>query len=724
MITPSYLRTAKIFSKNFNGQLAVLFVLIYLGLLAHLDAVEVDNFSTTSIGQTLQVSKQIDKLVEANLRNNRVSRNPRLSDEAFVRRIYLDISGRIPTLKETQEFLNSKNLTKRSELIDELLESDAYVSNFYHYWADLLRVKTDRPNNRVVGTVSYINWIKDSLAANKPYNEFVREMITAEGYPWEDPAVGYYLRDFGMPLDNMSNTMQVFLGTQMQCAQCHNHPFDKWTQKDYYQLAAFTYGVETRIKTRDLEVFQEFRNMARKLRFEEGNKKDRKKINREQFAGIRTVFEPLRIGAHEAGKTLKLPSDYQYDDAAPKSKVTPKVPFGGSIMAQNGEYSRDAFADWLIADQNPRFSTVIANRLWKKVMGVALIEPVDNLKDDTEASNPQLMRTLSQVIKNADYDMKQYLRVLYNTRTYQSDAYDQDVNPDKEFLFQGPALRRMSAEQIWDSLLTLIVPDLDERKGNDRKTQNYQRMEESYKKRALALESKSPSELYDLVKKISDLETESLKRKQEFVRQSNGDPQKNGDPQLRRELRKAERDKVLEIERLLAGPSMMMDGEAPMNMMMASSSGEEGRSFLKKRKKQISEDAKWKGFERDWVRASELKSPVEPGHFLRQFGQSDRETIDNAYNDASVPQVLSLLNGPYGSFLVSSKSNFRKTIDKIRSPEERVETIFLSFFSRYPTEHEADLIKSHLSGKKDKEGDSYRLVATALLNSQEFRFIQ
>ncbi|MEM9296762.1 MAG: DUF1549 domain-containing protein [Bacteroidota bacterium] len=721
-MNPDSLKIVQILSKNFNRNLQGAFLFIYLVLPPYLPAEEADNFSRTSIDKILEMSQQIDQLVEVRLKSHHVSRNPKLSDEAFVRRIYLDICGRIPTYKEALRFLDSKNLTKRSELIDELLKSDAYVSHFYHYWADLLRLKTDRPNNRVVGTVSYINWIKDSLDTNKPYNEFVREMITAEGYPWEEPAVGYYLRDFGMPLDNMSNTMQVFLGTQMQCAQCHNHPFDKWTQRDYYQLAAFTYGVETRIRTRDLALFHEFRNMAKKLRVEQ-DKKERKKFNREQFAGVKAVFEPLSFGAHQTGKVLKLPADYQYDDAQPKSKVMPKVPFGQSILTENGKYSRDAFADWLIADQNPRFSTVIANRLWKKVMGVALIEPVDNLKDDTEAENPQLMQTLSQVMRDVDYDMKQYLRILYNTRTYQSSAYNREIREDREFLFQGPKLRRMSAEQIWDSLLTLIVPDLDERKGNDRKTQNDLRMEESYKKRAIALESKSPSELYDLVKKISDLEMESIKRKQEFVSASKGDPQRNDNLQLRRELKRAERDKVLEIERLLAGSSMI-SGEAPMNRMTTSPFAGERANFIKKRRKQISEDAKWQGFEREWVRASELQSPVEPGHFLRQFGQSDRETIDNAYDDASVPQVLSLLNGPYGSCLASSRSNFRKTIDKLKSSKEKVEGIFLSFFSRYPSAQEADLIEKHLYGGKEETSDPYRLVATALLNSQEFRFIQ
>ena len=164
-----------------------------------------------------QAVDKIDALIADDLKMADEERNPPIADEVFARRIYLDIAGRIPTYGELLRFLESKSSNKRSELIDELLGSEGYVSSNYNYWADILRVKS---RGRRTIMISYQDWIKDSLRENKPYDEFVRELITADGYVWDDPAVGYYLRDAGMPLDNMSNTAQVFLGTRMQCAQC------------------------------------------------------------------------------------------------------------------------------------------------------------------------------------------------------------------------------------------------------------------------------------------------------------------------------------------------------------------------------------------------------------------------------------------------------------------------------------------------------------------------
>src|SRR5690606_10308572 len=143
-----------------------------------------------------------------------------------------------------------------------------------------------------------------SLRDNKPYDQFVRELITAEGYTWDNGAAGYYLRDPGMPLDNMSNTVQVFLGTQLVCAQCHNHPFDSWTQMEYYQLAAFTYGIDTR--DRNAPKFRELQKMRR-----EGD------MDREVVRAASRILRPLAYRVNETNRKLRLPRDYAYDDAKP-----------------------------------------------------------------------------------------------------------------------------------------------------------------------------------------------------------------------------------------------------------------------------------------------------------------------------------------------------------------------------------------------------------------------
>jgi hypothetical protein len=159
---------------------------------------------------------------------------------------HLDIIGRIPTMQETQAFLQSTDKDKRAKLIDALLASEGYTQHMFHFWADLLRVQSRANGGQGEMTSKpYLEHVKRRIRENMPYDAFVRELLTAQGKVWDNPAIGYYMRDLGMPLDNLSNTTRVFLGTRIECAQCHNHPFDKWTQMQFYQMAAFTFPLET-----------------------------------------------------------------------------------------------------------------------------------------------------------------------------------------------------------------------------------------------------------------------------------------------------------------------------------------------------------------------------------------------------------------------------------------------------------------------------------------------
>ena len=169
----------------------------------------------------LASAAKIDEMVDANYGRHSTKPNSMTSDEQFLRRIYLDITGTIPSLKQVRLFASSSDSQKRSKLIDTLLNQEGYASNFYNYWSDILRLKDGQLTNNVPGK-PYCEWVKETLETNKPYDRFVYEMLTAEGKVWDNPASGYILRDSGMPLDAMNNTVRVFLGTQIGCAQCHN----------------------------------------------------------------------------------------------------------------------------------------------------------------------------------------------------------------------------------------------------------------------------------------------------------------------------------------------------------------------------------------------------------------------------------------------------------------------------------------------------------------------
>ncbi|MFM7593979.1 MAG: DUF1549 domain-containing protein, partial [Isosphaeraceae bacterium] len=184
----------------------------------------------------------IDTLVESALARGGQKPNPESNDFQFLRRVYLDANGIIPTLAQSSDFLNDKKKTKRVDLIDKLLSSPGYASHLYNYWADVLRLVDRSNNNRYLRP--YEDWVRQSLQKNMHFDDMVREMLSAEGRVLDTPATGYVLRDAGMPLDNLNNTIRIFLGTRIGCAQCHDHPFDRWKQKEFYQLAAFGGGVQ------------------------------------------------------------------------------------------------------------------------------------------------------------------------------------------------------------------------------------------------------------------------------------------------------------------------------------------------------------------------------------------------------------------------------------------------------------------------------------------------
>ena len=377
-------------------------------------------------------SARIDQLIGKKLRAEKLAPNKLASDEVFVRRIYLDVIGRIPTKRETLAFLESDASDKRAKLIDTLLDSDGYVSHFYNYWADILRARTDINGNgrsRPAG-YAYERWIKNAIRENKPYDQMVRELVTASGHSWDNGAVGYYIRDYGMPLDNLAITTQVFLGNSIVCAQCHDHPFDKWTQMDYYHLSAFTYGMLTTSRSD---------NQAAATAFADRRKK---KPGAQQQKRLRRAFSeillPIRFNKVQVTKrNLRLPHDYQYDDAKPKSVVKPAAIMGPDAVISEAEPPIEAFAEWMTSRENMRFTTVIANRLWKKAFGIGLVEPVDDFKDHTEASIPELMTFLEGKMQEYDFDMKRYLRMVYNTKAYQREASLEEGQNGNSLFFSG-----------------------------------------------------------------------------------------------------------------------------------------------------------------------------------------------------------------------------------------------------------------------------------------------
>lgn len=703
----------------------------------------------------LTESQKIDELLAKDWEKHGLKPNPPASDDVLVRRLYLDIAGRIPTVEEVQSYVQSSDPQKRAKLIDTLLASDGHTSHMFNYWADVLRL-SDNVKGRLTAE-AYEEWLKKQIKNNTPYDQMVRNLLTTDGGVWDSGSIGFWQRDENK-LDHLAYTVQVFLGTSIVCAQCHNHPFDKWTQMDYYHMAAFTWGMDTKSRGFELKKEKPKQQLDKKLLASMDPKERRaymKKMQEEQKAAskaategvskedmqkvkqaMQDVMKPLRYTSAnwEEGKMPTLPHDYQYSDGKPGDKVTTKAMFGHEAVKKDGQTTLQSFADWMTDPQNPRFTTVVANRMWKKAFGVGLIEPVDEMTDSTVASNPALMDYLSQLMIEKQYSLKSFLRVLYNTDAYQRAATTTEVPLGETYHFTGPILRRMSAEQIWDSLVTLSKGNVDE--AVDEENVRLNQYLDDLAMFLGTIKAKGAEALVQIARDNAGKLAENQKKLDEMKARLDAAKEKGADvkeqsKQLAREaqqLRKStERDFLVALlgeERaaeLRRGYSAKQETKAkparPDPKVLASMTKEQRREFLKQFKQtgSVNKDVSLA------TRASEQPSPARPGTFLRTFGQSDRELIQNASDDASVPQALTMLNGPVADILGSPDSQLNQELAKAPGTPAKIETLYVALLGRKPNTNEKSVLDAVVKERGDKAVED---VTHALITGSQFLFVQ
>ena len=715
-------------------------------------------------------AKEIDALVLSKLEQQKLPPNARATDEVFLRRVYLDTVGRIPSLKETQAFLADPAADKRVKLIDQLLASPGYQQNYFNFWADVLRLKstTIGGGQSLPAGLAYADWLKQSLAANKPYDVMVKELITAEGKTYDNGAVGFYIRDYNMQLDNMAVTTQVFLGTQMVCAQCHDHPFDKWSMMDYYQMAAHTYGVtgSNGLVGRSVTDTMYSKKGKKGKNGSAASAAERKEMGK----AMTEILRPLRYNTVvRTSRALKLPHDYQYDNAKPFDVVQPVIPAAfapdGKVTVE-GQSPVDAYAQWMTSKENPRFTLVIANRLWKKVMGQGVIEPVDELTDSTVPTNPALMTYLEKLMKELSYDMKGFLRVVMNTESYQRASYTKELTLGEPFYFPGPLMRRMSAEQIWDSMVVLYKPQAD------RVSLEAELERENLLTRVRwldnALAALSDEELTAGAKRIAGVQKqlaadvrkaqEDLTKAQEAKDEDGIRAAKRVVAKQRNEIDQAVEDIVYEMGyqkfvqlakdgkiKEQTDPEMATEITAVLKSKNGDKLGfDEALAAVQKMRRsrlnQIEEaqrdrmrdtfdvskeDAKeFSRFayncEKVMVRAADVRSPAPLGHFLREFGQSDRELIENSNKEATVGQAM-MLNGEQFEDILNPFTVLSRALKGAKDADAAVDTLYLSLLSRRATVEEKKLLGSMIQSG-DTKGQADALWA--LINTKQFLFIQ
>ena len=695
----------------------------------------------------LPESAKIDEILAKAWQKQGLKPNAPATDDVFVRRVYLDIAGRIPTTDEAEAFLKSSDPQKRGKLIDTLLASDGYVSNFFNYFADILRLQTD--SKGALTGYAYADWLKAALKKNQPFDSMVRELLTTDGSAWDSGAIGFYMRDQGMPLDHLAATVQVFLGTRIECAQCHNHPFDKWTQMDYFKMAAFTYGMDSR-KGYSLDMKGAAGGM------------DKKKMKGPEGAALRKDMLMIKESVNEVTKTLrytqiketdrlpKLPHDYKYPDAKPGETVQAKTLFGHEAVVPEGGTRLDGFANWMTGKDNPRFTTVIANRLWKKVMGMGLIEPVDELMDSTVPSNQELMTYLEELMQSKDYNLKSFLRVLYNSDVYQRMPSTKDVMLGDSYAFTGPLMRRMSAEQMWDSVATLVQGNMDAEAASP--NESAEKRLDVLGKLYDTLSEQNPQDIIARVKAMGGAASNPEKdAKIKEMTEQMAEARRKGDKEVAntlsaqiKKLRGGDRgDAFVAVlgeegarayqQEMKGGYKMAkkpddkkvvrasLDKSAIRKLQASGASKEEIKKKMAEMQKAAQERGKSSGMIAGATRASDMPSPAPRGHMLRIFGQSDRETIENASREAAVPQALSMLNGPVADAIINPGSSFGGHLAKAKDGSEQLNSIYLGLLSRYPTNNERQVLDQVVA----ERGDNAKAdIIHALLNTGEFLFVK
>ncbi len=354
----------------------------------------------------------IDKFVFAKLKMLSIPPSETCGDAEFLRRAYLDVCGVLPTPKEVRDFLADKAKDKRAKLIDSLLERPEYADFWTLKWSDVFR--SSRKAIQVKGTHVFQHWLHERIAENTGFDVLTREMLTASGSTFANPPANYYrvARD---PQNLAETTAQLFFGIRMQCAKCHNHPFERWTQDDYYSMAAF-------------------------------------------FARVRHKNDPAEPGATPQQPGAEIVYDGRSGEVTqPRTGQVMKPKFMGGAVPNisPGTDRRRVLADWLASTENPFFAKSVANRIWYHLNGKGIVDPVDDFRDSNPSANDELLDALAKDFAAHKFDVKHLIRTIMNSRTYQLSAQTNAYNADDTKYFSHAVPKMMTAEQMLDAVCTV-----------------------------------------------------------------------------------------------------------------------------------------------------------------------------------------------------------------------------------------------------------------------------
>ena len=382
---------------------------------------------TTTDTYVLSSAKHLDRYINVALKQEGIKSSRQTNDTEFLRRIHLDMTGVIPLPEEVLDFVNDGSKNKRSKKIDQLLGSKESVDYWTDMWVNWLIGRRDIDNERRIGLTG---WVKNALETNMPYDQFVNELVAADGELQDNPAGNYVLRYRRSPVFLTSHTSRLFLGLSMQCAECHDHKTEVWLQEDFYGIAAFFTGIRSEQK---------------------GYLTDMK--------GNSTEMENYLISNSPEVQM----ASYMFDGN--KESVPPRFLDGTEYKGENTK-KRKALAEWMTADENPYFSKAIVNRIWKHFMGHAFVEPLDGFGEEYPPTNPELLTWLAEDFVIHGYDLQHLIRTILHSKAYQRSSETNNSNKDDEIYYSHAYMKPLSAEQFFYSMLQATrFERLQKRKG-------------------------------------------------------------------------------------------------------------------------------------------------------------------------------------------------------------------------------------------------------------------
>ena len=370
------------------------------------------------VWQTPPANNQVDELVAAKWQRMKILPSELCSDDEFMRRVYLDLTGLPPTADDIRRFLSDSRDTKvkRDELIDRLIGSEAFIEYWTNKWADLLQV--NRKYLGVQGAAPYRAWIRREIADNTPYDEFVSKILTATGSNKDNPAASYF-KILRTPEDTMENTTHLFLATRFNCNKCHDHPFERWTQDQYYELSAYFAQVQ---------------------------------LQKDPASGKKQIGKT----AVESGKPL-----YEIVVDAGKGEVkhertgevtSPQFPYPASYEAPENATRREVLASWITSPDNQYFARSSVNRIWGYLFVIGIIEPIDDIRAGNPPSNPELLDWLTAEFVESGFNVHEVFRTVCKSRVYQLSVATNKWNADDSINFSHATARRLPAEVLLDSI--------------------------------------------------------------------------------------------------------------------------------------------------------------------------------------------------------------------------------------------------------------------------------